>query len=81
MQDSPQPGDRYTASGVTVTVQWVERGMVYYLKRRADADMAAWDDYLGNFRMSISEFDAQLAAAVIDGELASLEPEPQESRA
>lgn len=70
-------GDRYTAKGVRFTVQFVAAGWVYgvrYVARLAPAAIHAAIDagydppgYLGNCRVRLADFAAEVAGAVREG--------------
>lgn len=69
-----QPGDSYTKSGKTFTIQFVERGQVFGVMYREgfgcpddwDGTEAEFPDgYLGNYRMTIAEFEKAIVGAVV----------------
>lgn len=72
----PIPGTSYTRNGIQFTVQFVERGCVYGVRYRADVALeeinAAIDagreppGYLGNCRISLEDFDSEVAGASVE---------------
>ena len=51
-----------TKNGVTLTVDFIKNGEVFYVKHREETNPKYWETFIGAYRVSIDEWNKQTAA-------------------